>query len=456
MSQDAWIEFRAAYGLYRATRPIYNPVKRLVDFYASQVYPGILSSDGKPIGKGKPTAIPFSKDTKDNLKKAVAQTWQWSNFQAEEKGQEYVYRRDVDNLAFRYFKNGEPWDYDGRGAIVFHPYGFAPGEWFKHSDIGTMDGQPAHHGIIPKMNEINSTASQINDSIGKVLNSPLAFITDGQISPALGTAKRGKTGAAIDESGNTVTVPDITDIRQSVQWLKLKSGSDVKPLISPIDVANSMSAVDRMLAEVEADTPEITFWAKLREMSQVTGPAADRLMGDVKGKVLEAASHYDRGNKSLFGKAVAIAGYRLKEGKEGWANPTRQQLKFRTFNLDSYAKGDLDMEIEPRDLVPPTELEITTQRTGYYQSVKAGVDAGFPFEFVVKDDLSEDELNQLKQLKAGKVKQQQAILGSQNAQQPQDTTQSQNGQQPAQSQDGNQQPPQLQAANQAQGNGVSN
>jgi hypothetical protein len=52
---------------------------------------------------------------------------------------------------------------------------------------------------------------------------------------------------------------------------------------------------------------------------------------------------------------TAIAGWRLKTG--AWQQRTRQQDKFRNYDLTSYAKGDLDFSIMPRPLISQTEAE---------------------------------------------------------------------------------------------------
>ncbi len=43
----AWARYRLNHNLYRHTRPIFNPVTRVVDFYAEHIYPGALSPDSR-------------------------------------------------------------------------------------------------------------------------------------------------------------------------------------------------------------------------------------------------------------------------------------------------------------------------------------------------------------------------------------------------------------------------
>jgi hypothetical protein len=118
-----------------------------------------------------------------------------------------------------------------------------------------------------------------------------------------------------------------------------------------------------MLTEIEHDFPELSMYQELRKMSQVTGPGAARMMGDVYSRVLEVSSNYDTQSIKLFQMAVAIAGFRLREGKLGWRDKTEQRMKFAPFDLDSYSKGELDLSIMPRPLIPLTEAD-TIELTG--------------------------------------------------------------------------------------------
>ena len=75
-----WASYKANYSLYRMSRSLYNPCSRLANFYAAQVYPGVLSEDGAKLPEGIPLAIPLAVDTPTALKAAIAQFWQWTNW----------------------------------------------------------------------------------------------------------------------------------------------------------------------------------------------------------------------------------------------------------------------------------------------------------------------------------------------------------------------------------------
>lgn len=402
----AFASYRAQYKLYRMTRSIYNPTRRLVDFYASQIYPGVLSEDGSELPEGIAIAIPFADDTPPLLKSAIAQFWQWTNWQSgksdmlrygactgdvlvevvddldrqkvtanvvwpglvaalqldstgnvkayaleykvidEGTHKEYTFRKEVDDETIRFFKDQKPFDYYGEGAEVKNPYSFVPAVWVKHRSLGGDHGAPAIHGSMGKIDELNSLASHIHDQIHKVIGAPVMLWSAGAIANLVSGSKRGAT----DE----LAIPEAD--RESVLILRGPQGGHVESLAGDLDLSQAMPYLDSLIKEIEQDHPELAMYRELRAMSQVSGPGAARMMGDVGGVVGEVAANYDQQSVKLFQMAVAIAGWRLSRGD--WRSPlTRQQEKFRGFDLDSYNRGDLDFAIMPRPLIPLTEME---------------------------------------------------------------------------------------------------
>jgi hypothetical protein len=117
----------------------------------------------------------------------------------------------------------------------------------------------------------------------------------------------------------------------------------------------------KLIEEIEEDHPELTMYQQLRSMSQVTGPAAERLVGDAASLIDEARSNYDTQSIKLFQMAVAIAGWRANTG--AWGNSmSSQQQAFAPFDLESYNQGRLDFEIAARPIVPSMKLSPDEQR----------------------------------------------------------------------------------------------
>jgi hypothetical protein len=405
-STQLWGYYRSQFRLYRQIRALYNPVRRLCDFYGQSVYPGVLTLDGERLPEGVPLAIPLADDIDPALRAALGQFWRWTNMQAlkgvivrygaiagnvlvellddpatgkvtagvvwpsliqaidqdrtgnvlaytlrylatDDDGYQYEYRKEVDKASIATYRDGEPHSYDGGPAVTPNPYGFVPAVWCKHREIGGNFGAPAIHGSIGKLDELNSLASHAHDQIHKVIEAPMVLWTGGGgLKHLVGkSAKRGAT----DEMAFPVAD------RESVQLLQGPADGKTSSLVGNLPLAEAVVYMTNLVGEIEQDHPELAMYRELRAMSQVTGPAAARLMGDVGGLVQETAAGYDHQMIKLCQMAVAIAGWRLASGD--WGPPNRHQEAFRPFDLGSYARGDLDFDISPRPLIPQTRRE---------------------------------------------------------------------------------------------------
>jgi hypothetical protein len=456
---NIWSYYKSNYSLYRDTRPVYNPTRRLVDFYAGQVYPGVISIDGKNLPDGISSAIPLSDDTPDPFKAAFGQICQWSNWQSRknvmirwgaalgsvlievvddiergkvtlelvwpgyvsylmldaagnikeyhleyrvqdtENNQTYTYRKEVTKQAFRYFKDDEPFSYNGQGAVIPNPYSFVPAVWIKHSDVGGLQGSPAVAGSLSKIDELNTLASHVHDQVHKVVGAPMVLWTTARVENISNITKRASTDDLRQMGQND---------QEEALILKGPEGGRVDSLAGNLPLGEVILYVDRLLGEIEQDHPELVFYRELRAMSQVTGPAAQRLVGDVASRLGEAAANYDMGSIRLFQMAIAIAGMRAKAG--AWGPLNRQQQKFTPFDLNSFDQGNLDFEIMPRPLLIPTRYETALERQTFWTGVGQAVQAGAPLEMVLRDEgWQEDQLAQLGQAQVDKIKRDQLL-----------------------------------------------
>jgi hypothetical protein len=443
-------KYLADYRLFPRTRYLYNPVERLVEFYTDAIYPGVLSEDGRNLPDGVSIAIPFSRDTQPNLKDAIAQFWQWSGWQANmyrmieeaatlgntlieiiddmERGKVcvdfiwpgylhdivldsagnlksytveypahdragfYTYRKEVDQQAFRYYRDGEPYDY-GSGAVAPNMYTFVPAVWVRHKPGPGYFGASVIGGIVPAIDELNALISQVHNHIRKVIESPGIVWSDNRI----------------DLAAEGDTDRDRTNDDQSLLLLQGSSGGSFSPLAGNLDLAGADLSVARLYSEIERRHPEITFYEQLRSMSQVTGPAAQRLSGDVESRVLRAQASYDQSSMSLFRMAVAIGGMRANSG--AWGPLNRQQAKFKPFGLDSYANGVLDMAIMPRPLINPTRLEGAQEKQAQWTGIGLAVTAGVPLAFAMREEgYTDEEIGSMNEDLAAKIQQDQMAL----------------------------------------------
>ena len=408
--QPAWAAYKATYRLYRQIRSLYNPTRRLVDFYVSAVYPGTLTRDGAPLPDGVPIAIPLAPDTDPALRAACGQLWSWSRWQSgksvfvrfgavcgsvlievcdevddgcvriapvwpgllddlaldddgsvahytlsyratDEQGTPYTFRKEVDAQQIRTYQDGVPTGSDGNPASYPNPYGFVPAVWCKHRDLGTTWGAPAMHGSYGKVDELNSLASHVHDQVHKVIGAPAVLAGDGGIAPLLG--KQQKDGKRPPQSD---WADPLDADREGVLLLRAPAGTTVHPLVGDLNLGEAAATMAMLQTEIESDHPELAMYRELRAMSQITGPAANRVMGDTAGLLQEAQANYDLATSTICCMAVAIGGWRAARGDWG-ETLTPQQAVFAPFTLDEFRAGALSLDIMPRPLVPATDLE---------------------------------------------------------------------------------------------------
>lgn len=470
-------KYTDVYDLYSNTKLLINPARQIVNFYVDNVYPGILSYDGEKLTNGQLNAIPFSDKTPQPLKVAIGQFMSWSNFQAlksiivrhgaaigsafieiiddiqrgkvtcnptwpgfvkdlvldeagnvksytvtykdkDEKGRPYTYRKDVDNQTISYYKNDEPFDYfDNGSSTIQHGYGFCPAVWIKHVDYGSRNGLPAIAGSVLQVDEASSLVSHMVDDMHKLLESPMIFWAEGPIKSALGQTKpENATGKETDDYGSLGS----KEKKQQKSTLILKGPPQgrIDTLAPDVNLSFMFSMLEVLQTEIKKEHPEVSYYDDLRAMSQTTGVAVERLVGDVATKVSEVAANYDRQLVKLFQMAVAIAGERANDGSwlETSTKLTTKQQKFLPFNLTSYDKDELELNIEPRPLIRTTIVEKAEERTAYWQGVKAATDGGDVLELVLKDDgWSEDRITAITQQQKDNQAKAQAIAGGNNS-----------------------------------------
>lgn len=413
-----WQQYKRDNRLYRYIRNIYNPARRLVDFYAGAVYPGVLTltSDAQSQPANIQQAVPLGDDVSDELRAAIGQLWQWWNWQANkalmvrygaalgdclvelsdepEHGKvlasvtwpgwvddlvldnqgnvksyaleyttsddagEYIYRKEIDGARIVTYRNGEI------TSQASNPYGFVPAVWIKHCDLGGDHGAPALRNL-GKWDELNSLAAHVHDRLHVKLSAPVMITGDGSITNLYETAK--KADSATQESSRAYGSMSTAE-NEALKLLHGPTGGDVVTI--DMDVTDSLAYMQQLIGEIEQDHPELTMYNKLREMATVTGPGAQRIMGDVSTLVLEAQAQYDMQSVKLFQMATAIAGWRAGNGD--WGDLSTAQAKFLPFDLDSYARGDLDMTIQPRPLVPGNAYDVLPLWQAFTQATATG------------------------------------------------------------------------------------
>jgi len=427
-----WSAYAATEGLYVKTRPIYNPATVIVDFYAAHIYQGVLSEDGRNLPEGAQLAIPLSRDTPPELKAAIGQLWQWGNWQQKKawmvttgaaKGdvfleavedfaagrvwpqvvqpehirdiefdprgnityydKQYSFYSRVDKRSFRYrkvvtrdtistYRDDNLFDYDGNGAERDNDYGFVPLVYNAHRATDSLPGAPAVRNW-NKIELLNSLATRVDAYIRVQSQSPNLISGGGKIDIA-----------SVDATKNA---------ESDLKILKVDGENvAVHPLTGNLDISAAEERIKSMLIEVEHDHPEATMYSQLRSMGEVTGVAAEILMGDVKGHIQNARAGYDSATIRVHQMCVSIGGMRLRESSPagGWRNPTDQQKKFSPYDLNSYARGLINFDIDDRPLVAMTPMERAALKTAQYGAIQAGIAAEQPVVWQMEQDGAEE------------------------------------------------------------------
>jgi len=384
---------------YRYIRGIYNPSRRIVEFYVQHVAGGMLSTRA---GEG---ALPIETDD-ETLRAAIGQVWQWSNWQSKKSvmvrhgaalgdtflkvvddtnrqkafiqvlwpgivsaaehddygnvtaytieystkdpatGNTYRYKEECDKQAFRTFRDDVATGYNGAPARWENPYGFVPMVHTQHLDLGGDFGAVPHHATMDKVHELNDQASLLNDQVRKAVNVPWAFIG---VDPGDITLSSGQDDVPI------LAIKGAT-----------KNEVELKALLYEIDIEHALANIQAQIEEIERDHPELTI-RKLREqVRDVTGRAVRLIFDDAERLIVEARANYDDGQRRALQMAMSIAGFR------GYGP------EFVGIDLGTYAAGGLDFSFGERAVLPEDETERSQADLQKSQAAQAKLAVGIP------------------------------------------------------------------------------
>lgn len=417
------VKYKTDYGLYRFARNIYNPAYRIATMYRSYVYAGALDPEAGD-GATAPSCMPIVTDRKD-VRTALATLWKASNWQinkgiipqmgaalgdvgamvvddverkkvylqrlspgdlktvsldpfgnvkayeisreiVDENGQKYQYgetarRGNGQDVIYTTYKDEREYAYGGDGAFSWtEPYGFIPLVLIKHNDVGMEWGWSEIHPALSKIREVDDLASKVSDQVRKMVDAPWLFT---------GTTKQDTTASSQAADGQP---PDQRE-RQNVPVLYAKDpNARATPLVANLDIPAALQHITGIIEELEREYPELQMdiW---NTASDPSGTALDKARQRVESKILERRVAYDDGIKRVMQMAVSIGGFRQYEGYKG-------------FNLESYAKGDLDFRIGDRPV-----FKLTTREKLEIAQMKKTI--GVPDEQLQQEvDYTEDQI----------------------------------------------------------------
>lgn len=428
---------RNRYGLYKYIRNIYNPTRRLVEFYGSMIWPGaiapglaggaiplvvsgesddervrnavdvlcsasnlnvqkgIIARSGANLGdvgirvrddakRGqvrlelvRPEDVEYT-ETDNGIVKGYRLVF-WRELEASGITAQYVEtceRGDNDDVVYRTYINGAPAAWPG----VVDKNGTPTWEWVEpYGFIPMVMIQHINIGEDWGWAEAHPLQSLIQeaDGLGSMLDD---FIRKTVNAPALISGmSEPKTPPKTTGAAATADRPMPGREETPILWAT-DANTKYTPMIPPFDIANSLQSLDRLLQEIERNYPE------LKDISSAAGDASGRALRvarqGAEAKVLERRPNYDGPLARAFQMGVAIGGWRGYNGYEG-------------FDLTSYANGKLDLSIGDRPVFPVDVADKRAELQTLWATVAQSVSQGIPAETVMRSfGWNEDQIEQ--------------------------------------------------------------
>jgi hypothetical protein len=414
-------KLKSDYGLYKYIRNIYNPANRLGIFWQTHLLGGSLDLDAGD-GRSAPSVLPILTEAAP-LRPAIGQVWRWSNWATRKdilslwgstlgdvglrviddpvrqtvsldvvhpgtisevtldnagnvkgyviekvvadplgKKSSVIYseiaERDGDDVVYTTLRDGTEYAWMGEAASWREPYGFIPLVLIKHFDVGLDWGWAEIYPVFSKVRELDDQASKLSDQVRKMVDAPWLF------AGVDGPKKQVKT------AGATPTTDRPEPGREEVPAIYGPTGATATPLVANLDIAAVGENIDRMLAEVERDLPELQhdIWSA---GSDASGRALRISRQRVESKVRVRRQNYYDGIRRALQMALSIGGMRNYDG-------------FGGFGIDSFKAGQLEFTIGQPPVFESDPLDTSEIDMAFWTAAKAAEEAGIPIELYLE------------------------------------------------------------------------
>lgn len=424
--------YRKQYALYKYVRPIYNPAWRLGEFWKAHLFGGLLDPEAASSG-----AIPINTDN-ERLRDAIANLWMWSRWQVRKdilatrgtilgdaviqvvddvsRGRVYldlmypgllesvdkdpfgnvkgyviketrgdprgkegtvaykeVVTRDSELVVYETFLNGAPYAWPDNinrsGEPVSswaEPYGFVPLVVIQHNDVGLDWGWSELHPIRSKVHEADDLASQISDHVRKTVDP--VWLMRGMKKTTL------TLSGAADDADTDRPAPGREELK-AIWGVATDCSADA--MVAKLELDSVLKHLDSILQEIERDVIELS-----QDIHTASGDASGRALRTARqpvvSKVVQRRANYDAAMVAAQQMAIAIGGFRKYEGYEG-------------FDLDSYAKGDLEHNIAARSVFEEDPLDQIEIDTAFWKAAEQAIKAGVPLSVYLSEAGWNDE-----------------------------------------------------------------
>lgn len=421
-------QYRIDHGLYKYIRNIYNPSYRLGEFWKSHLWGGLLD-DAAGDGKEEYSALPIATEN-EALRPAIAQLWQWSNWQiakdlatlygsvlgdvalyiVEDEQREKVYIdvvhpgiiKEVEADRFgnvkAYIIEEERQDptADREKAVTYTERAYRePGtdnviyETFLNGIPFGWDDNPPQwelpYGFIPmtivqhnnvglpwgwsELHALRSKIHEVDDLVSKLDDQIRKTVDVPWLFAGMTKADATPTTTETTLTG-TAAQRRPQPGREEIPALYARDpNAKPHPLIAPLDIEATGTHIKDILLVLEEDAPELTVSRTAKEASgEKSGKAIREARRLAETKVNQRRPNYDNALVRAHQMAIAIAGFR------GYGD------EFGGFNLDSFAAGTLDHTIGRRPVFQVDQLDDLEIKAAQAATIKTMTDAGVSIE----------------------------------------------------------------------------
>jgi hypothetical protein len=262
-----------------------------------------------------------------------------------------------EEVIFRTYLNGQPYPWNGAAAEWVEPYGFIPLVLIQHNNVGLSWGWSELHPALGKIRELDDLASLLTDQIRITVKAPWLFTGCDKARSPIQIAGRDATEDLPEPGREEMLILYAKDPQTKAQ-----------ALIADLDITGTLAHIEALLRELERDYPELRF-DNLRLTGTVSGRTLQVARQPVETKVLQRRALYDDALVRAQNMAVAIAGYRRQV--DG-------------FDLNSYARGDLDHSIGSRPVFDVAQADRDEEETALWTNAGLAVAAGLPLEIYLR------------------------------------------------------------------------
>jgi hypothetical protein len=277
----------------RDIKGLRNPVFRVVEFYATKLWPGSL-----------PAALPVI-TTNKALVPAIEQLWTWSNWGTEKQtmarwfpmlgdafikcnvtqkqdGASMVWMQNIDPEVVTDTEEEKLVGLIETGSLADLGIDFVPFVWQPFKSVGDERGACAFVNALDKIDEANLQATRLSEMIFRHNRAIWALLAN-QVDPTGRPMPAPKLpGVSNDQGQETLELTDDSILR-------IPGNGSLHALVAPINYADALSVLNAQMDELREDMPELGYYA-MRAAGIDSGRAARILLDDCHERAVEARS----------------------------------------------------------------------------------------------------------------------------------------------------------------------